>query len=83
MLQDKKDKIYQKIIDIENAYIIAKLKEVKDKSVIITAAVIKKKDLRDFLIEEAKMIDINFSIFSWFFEKDLKLKEGSIFYVSE
>lgn len=78
-IKEVKDQVYNAIVETDTHYSIVKLKDVKDNGVVVDSIVVNKKTMREFLKNEMKAVPINLNLHSWYREKDLKKKEGSIF----
>lgn len=77
---NEKNKVYNKIFEFDDNYVIIELKNVIKTGVLVNRAIINKATEYDFLKDKKKNINIDFGLLSFFSENDLQKIGGSIFH---
>ncbi|MBW1616109.1 MAG: hypothetical protein JRJ49_06160 [Deltaproteobacteria bacterium] len=76
----EKNKVYNKILEFDDNYVIIELKDIIKTGVLVNRTIINKAAEHKFLQDKNKYIDIKFGLLSFFSKNDLQKIDGSIFH---
>ncbi len=80
LLNNKENKVYNKILEFDDNYVIIELKDIIETGVLVNRTIINKTTEHGFLKNKKKHIEIDFGLLSFFSENDLQNIDGSIFH---